>query len=97
MMSCRVVWILLAIFGIGENGAGKVLTIAKYSIENLHLRGGISKYYNHTAPSNRGGIFEEPKSGVPHNEGQSVWNKGGWNFEEVLQISPSSHECRFFT
>lgn len=30
----------------------------------LRLRGGISKYYNHTASPNRGGIFEEPAAGV---------------------------------
>jgi hypothetical protein len=49
----------------------------------LRLRGGVSKYYNHTAPPNRGGVFEEPKAGVSHDEGQSLWNKGGWSFEEV--------------
>mmetsp|Transcript_41930 Transcript_41930/g.132195 ORF Transcript_41930/g.132195 Transcript_41930/m.132195 type:complete len:241 (-) Transcript_41930:120-842(-) len=48
----------------------------------IYLRGGVSKYYNHTAPSLRGGIFEEPKGGISTDEGQSVWNKGGWSFEE---------------
>ncbi len=49
----------------------------------LRLRGGVSKYYNHSAPPNRGGVFEEPRAGVSHDEGQSLWNKGGWSFEEV--------------
>lgn len=30
----------------------------------LRLRGGVSKYYNETAPSRRGGIFETPNAGV---------------------------------
>eukprot|EP00960_Hanusia_phi_P038931 753664-Hanusia_phi.AAC.1 len=48
----------------------------------IRLRGGVSKYYNHTAPPLRGGIFEEPKGGISTDEGQSVWNKGGWSYEE---------------
>ena len=43
----------------------------------LRLRGGVSKYYNQTALSQRGGIFEDVRGGVECDEGQSEWNKGG--------------------
>ena len=48
----------------------------------IRLRGGVSKYYNISAPPKRGGIFIEPGGGVEDGEGQSEWNKGGWAFEE---------------
>jgi hypothetical protein len=60
-----------------------IRALSHSSVSCLRLRGGVSKYYNHTAPPNRGGVFEEPKAGVSHDEGQSLWNKGGWSFEEV--------------
>lgn len=48
----------------------------------LRLRGGVSKYYNQTAPSKRGGVFEEVRGGVEFDQGQSEWNKGGYHWEE---------------
>ena len=90
------IFICSVFFLEGKQGSFAVISSSPtwFSCKLLHLglrnrsmqilRGGISKYYNHSAPSNRGGFFEEPKSGVSNDEGQSVWNKGGWSFEEVV-------------
>ena len=61
---------------------------AQYALPSaaLRLRGGVSKYYNETAPPRRGGIFEEVKGGIQTDEGQSEWNKGGESARRALHF-----------
>ena len=102
------IFICSVFFLEGKQGSYAVISSSPtwFSCKLLHLglrnrsmqilRGGISKYYNHSAPSNRGGFFEEPKSGVSNDEGQSVWNKGGWSFEEVVVTRDTTNSTSLF-
>ena len=45
-----------------DGGGRRALPAAQ--LHMLRLRGGVSKYYNVTAPPKRGGVFIEPESGV---------------------------------
>ena len=45
------------------------LSLSRHGLNMLRLRGGVSKYYNVTAPPKRGGIFIEPEGGVLKGEG----------------------------
>jgi hypothetical protein len=47
-----------------SNDLGRLRTVAGHT-GILRLRGGVSKYYNHTAPPRRAGIFEENAGGLP--------------------------------
>jgi hypothetical protein len=51
-------------------GAGRHWEQHAYASPAMHLRGGVSKYYNVTAPPKRGGIFIEPESGVEQVSGK---------------------------
>ena len=48
----------------GQHGGARRALPAALPQHILRLRGGVSKYYNVTAPPKRGGVFVEPESGV---------------------------------
>jgi len=48
----------------GQDGGARRAPPAALPQNILQLRGGVSKYYNVTAPPKRGGVFIEPESGV---------------------------------